>query len=352
MKKALGVILIIFFIPIYVFLVLYFAFDNTIVNSKNISNILTKNQTYQTVTSQVMPNYLNNLFANSTSNNSVYQNEYMQIIKDKISSGIKPEWLKSQTESLLKNFVDYLKSSNKNSNLNIDLTPIASLFTVQSIGNMMSSTENLQKLYNSMPVCQNNLPAENCRPSDLGFDAFSANYKESQNQIPTDTNQNILLIPEKLNVYEMLNKNTPGYINPLDTIKNSYKYSQNIFITVLIVAILIIVLIFLIFLRDRKRMLKFIGIALIIPSAIIFISSLIGYLGSKSVLSINLNQILSSFKLTINPKESLDLVVNISNDIFKEIFLRNIIISLIFIVLSIILLILSKKYNSHSHSKI
>ncbi|MCL5795578.1 MAG: hypothetical protein M1338_04465, partial [Patescibacteria group bacterium] len=235
---------------------------------------------YQKISNDLAPNLVQSLFATSE------QGQPTQIdtkeLTDLVKKVITPDKLKSATEAFLNSLNDYLKGTTNTLSGKIDLREIK-----KSSGDILEITMKAQ--INGLRDCtpdesakaiQNKSEMPTCLPNGVtkeqllsGINISDQSKEEFSKNIPDEFD---------LAVYFDANKN-PQNARLLQVAKTYVGYF-NLSLTILsIVCAILLILIGLLIWKPASSVLKWLGIAIIIPAAIMFLGTIGLYLSIKAM---------------------------------------------------------------------
>lgn len=351
MKKAIAIILLILFVPLFLMVTFYFSTSQTLLNAKEITNDLSKSNIYAIITDELVPQI--GTMITSKENISTIDDqtkEASEILTKNIEENIDADWLKEQFETIYTKITNYLKGSNYSQEINIDLTPISESFSISNISENVLTEDFLQSQYDSMPKCSNNTTDTNCISNDITYEQFESEFKNQVENINIQNNneEKDSFIPATINLYESFNisnENSPNFgQNMLDIGNNIIKNLNYIGYILIGVLIFIIILLVIMFSKDLYFLTKALGITLLITSILAILVATMGYFTGPTINALLPLETagLSSIGLLIIP------IINI---IIGSIATKIIITGIILLIFSIILLIYSKKYKPNNTKK-
>lgn len=326
MKTFFGVLISIIFIPLLVLLVLYYSLSNSIINQNHIPQTLARSNAYETISSDILPKTLLSI---ANENLSQEHQDAIKNISQKVQSVITPDWLKENFTKSYAYIVAYLKDDIDISKMELDLSALSNIFTPQEIAMSFISSTQLREQFESLPICSVD-QKDNCRPADLTFEQYQQMLVTSvvQNQ---EIASSSMTIPEKINLYELLN--SKGSL--LDNLKNIYSLSSTIALIIVGLEVLLILVLVIMFLSKPNILFRYLGYNFIISAIILLVISMIP-ISSTSLLS-------SIIPSNIIPVLYAGDIMGIVFNIIKSLFSNILIISVIMVVVSIVFFIISKK---------
>lgn len=344
MKKAIAVMFLVIFAPIFILVVLYFSTSSTLLNAKSITQKFNDSNIYNITIQEVLPQ-INSILISEENIDTADETsqQALKSLTENLEKNVSSQWLKEEFEKLYTKIVNHLQDKDYSKEIIIDLSPISKSFSVSSLTDNMLNDEFLASEYKSTIRCtEDNI--DNCPPSKISFEDFKTQVHDEidKNNLKSDNTDVEKFIPEQYNFYEIFTiKDKDSFNfgqNMLDIGKNIVKnlnYAGYIMSGFLLAIIIIIILMFI---KNPYFIFKSLGITFLTTSIIILLLSVIGFFSSPFMMGL--------FPLSINNTANLGfLIFFMISIIVSEITTKMIIIGIILLSISIIMLIFSKKYK-------
>ncbi len=344
LKKAVAILLLILFIPITVLVTFYFSISSTLLNTKLVADKFNDSGIYKTITEQIVPQIGTLLVSgNSTQSQDQLSDQAINAMSENLNKNISAEWLKSQFEKTYQGIANYLDGKDSSKEIIIDLSPISNSLSIPNLSKDMLTDDFVKSQYESASVCSQNTTS-NCISDSLTYEEFKTKLENELEKINSadKTQEPKSIIPEEINLYETFNIDDQTSSNfgqnMLDIIKNIVKninYTGYILICILIAITIAIILMFS---KNLYFTTKSLGTTFLITSIIIILLSLAGYFVGPII------NILMPLEATGFAGIGL-IITPLISSIVSVITTRIIIVGIILFILSVILLVYSKKTN-------
>lgn len=348
MKKALAVILLIIFVPLFILLTLYFSASNTMLNAKLITQKLAENNVYSVITEEVLPQFVTSLSAQEDMEElDQTSKQALEAMSKNLQSSIDANWLKTEFEKLYQEISDYLKGVKDTKQIVIDLSSISESLSTSSLSEAMLTDDFLKSQYESMPVCTSEV-TESCRQKDLTFEQFKKMTEDEMVKIEEESSTKedqteTKIIPQSIDIYESFtikDKFSPSFgQNMLDKGKYILKTINTTSYVLIAILVVIIVIIILMFYKEPSQIMKILGVGFLVTAILILLFSALGLFAPPII-----NGLIQA--------EQADLanvglaVVPFIGSIIGAITLKIVIVGSLLLIISIVLLIFSKKYKN------
>ena len=331
---------------IFLGLVSYFSVSSTVLNSQFISRKLSEYKIYESISNTLIPEIINLTTEEiGKDQQDPMTSQALKALSINFQQNINTQWIKDTINNSYKQITDFLKRKNTNQNMEIDTKPIAEAFSVDNISTTMLSDDFIKEQFLNTKKCDHQVTT-NCLPADTTLDEFKNQLTkelDTLNQIsPVDSNEDQILIPEKINLYELFNIQdaTTNIIknNLLDMGVKFLQVINNIaYLSILLLALIVFIIIAM-FYKEKSIWMNIFGISFIVISIVMILLSSTGIIAP-----IILNQLGTTDKITIT--NFFYILIPFFGSIISAINLKIFITAIILLIIAIILLVTSKKYK-------
>lgn len=329
-RKIIAVILSILFVPIFLIFLSSVNIKMVILNPQTYIKELNKANLYQKLADE-MVNYAENYFKNNQDMSNFSGADITKFFKEVIDI----QWLKSNSEMIITNYLEYSSGKSKSMIGEIDFTKLKKQINNSLIDVITNKIDNLPKctqeqLKNTQTEKLENLQ---CRPPGLDENKIKDELSKSINENP------LIKLPDK---YQLANS--------LDYLKSNFgsnlvsllpKISNLILLFSLIASVILLLIVGFLVYKPFYEILRWYGILLLVSGILYLSSGLMPF-----ILSYTIKNLLQSGKIN-----SIEL-----NQFIEAILLKNIVsnialISIILIVFSIALFLIAKAMKKNALDK-
>lgn len=286
MRKLLAGLLILIFIPIYVFVLLTFNFQSVLLNKENIKSSLKEGNLYEKFVPSIVSDYLGDNYSEDGSLTTFSKKEFIELL----NKVFPPSSLQNETEKTIDAVYPYILSQTDEFNLVYDFKGYKSAFSAEF------ESITLEKI-DALPECTDNklndLDSDTlCKPVGVDRSELLQNDVDLSYLLTTVLWGQEVQIPDKISITKERIKSTPETSridldeSPgvfLDNIRNPVSGITKALGAGFAVLFVILVLIALLRLGSYKSMARWVGWALLTSSLVTGLIGLVIILSTEFI---------------------------------------------------------------------
>ncbi|EKD56415.1 MAG: hypothetical protein ACD_58C00198G0001 [uncultured bacterium] len=327
-RKFFAVVLIIILFPLLIINILVYSINSTILNPIYLQNTLSSNHVYEKVIESGLPILASSIGQNSGLGNVIDPNDLVKIAQKTIS----PSLLESQFNIIFQGLNNYLTNQSADFVANLDFTQLKRDFSSNFTDYVNQNVANLPPCSQADIAQIKDNQSIKCLPPGM-----------SKNEIIKNNNQTDELLNTLPDQYDLGKSIMQKGNAQLETFKRVINYLNLGIIFLASFNIFVLLLIGLLIWKPASSLIKWVSSAIIIPSSLIFLGSIFGYVSSKIISP--------TFSLgLVLPVEGRAILNTIVFSIIGPLQIRIIIISGLLTTLAIIGYIIAHTINKSSRS--